>query len=99
MIVVGWEVSRSMRTYDFVVVMGSMIVQCTAPKVYQTRVPYLMLGVIFTSKYEVSSVLCQCHEKLDKKWSVGWDVYSVDCNSLCPGWDNYHCEFKCCKLW
>jgi hypothetical protein len=59
MIVVYWEMSRTMRTHDFVVVLESMTVQYSAPGVCQTRVPHLVLGVIVASKYEALAVLGQ----------------------------------------
>jgi hypothetical protein len=44
-------------------------------------------------------VLGLCREILGEKWSAGWEIYSADCKSLCPGWDIHCCDFKCCKLW
>jgi hypothetical protein len=50
MMMVCWVMSGNVRTYDFTVVLESMIVQYLAPDVRQTRVPHLMLGVIIASK-------------------------------------------------
>jgi hypothetical protein len=55
--------------------------------------------LIVTSKYEVLVVLGLCCEILGENWSAGWGVHSADCKSLCPGWDIYCCDFKCCKVW
>jgi hypothetical protein len=42
-----------MLIYDFVVVLESIIVQYSAPSVFQTRVPQRMLGVMSASRYNV----------------------------------------------
>jgi hypothetical protein len=52
-LVVCWEMSRNMRTYDFVVVLESAIVQYSAPGACQTKVPRPMLGVTVARKYKV----------------------------------------------
>jgi hypothetical protein len=68
MIVVVRKMSRFMRTYNFVVVLESMMVQYSAPGVFQTRLPYRKLGVIIASKYEVLIVLGQFRGILGEKW-------------------------------
>jgi hypothetical protein len=53
MTAVCWEMSGSVRNYDSVVVLESMIVQYWVSGVCQTRVPHRMLGVMVASKYKV----------------------------------------------
>jgi hypothetical protein len=71
MIVVCWEMNRSVWTSDFVVVLESMIVQYSAPGVCQTRVPYRMLGVRVASKYEVLVILGQCRGPWTRSGQLG----------------------------
>jgi hypothetical protein len=52
-VLVCWEISGSMWTYDFVVVLESTMVQYSAPGVCQMTVPHLALDVTIASKYEV----------------------------------------------
>jgi hypothetical protein len=64
MTAVCWEMSGSVRNYDSIVVLESMIVQYWASGVCQSRVPSLMLGIRVASKYKVPFVLGQCREIL-----------------------------------
>jgi hypothetical protein len=82
MIIICCEMSRTMRSYDIVVMLEGMTVQNSAPGVCQTRIPHLIIGVIIARKYKMLIVLGQCHEFLGEKGSTGWDVYSADCKSL-----------------
>jgi hypothetical protein len=52
-----------MRTYDFVVVFESMVIQYSASSICQTRVPHHMLSVIIARKYRVNFT-----------GSVSWDL-------------------------
>jgi hypothetical protein len=64
MITVHCEMSNSVRTHDFVVVLESMVVQSSVPDVCQTRVLRLKLGVIIAHKCEVLISLEQFREIL-----------------------------------
>jgi hypothetical protein len=64
MSIIYWEMSRSMQTGDFVVLLSRSIRYFT-PGVCQMRVPYLMLGVIIAKKYKVLIVLGQYREIMD----------------------------------
>jgi hypothetical protein len=81
-LLVCWEMSRSMQSYDIVVVIESMTLQNPAPGVCQTRMPHLMRGVIIVRKYKILIVLCLCHEFFGKKCSTGCCIYSADCKSV-----------------
>jgi hypothetical protein len=77
MILVCWEMNRSMWTCGLVVLLESMIVQYLDPGVFQTRVSDGTLDFIVASKYELG--------QRREKWSAGWGVHSTDFESIMVG--------------
>jgi hypothetical protein len=68
--VVYWEMSRSMRTYDFVVVLETMIVQYSAPDLCQTRMSYYILDFIYRQTQQ--QIYKLTHSHIDVHQWVYW---------------------------
>jgi hypothetical protein len=69
----------------FVVVLGDMAAQHSAPDACQARVPHHMVGVV------IARNLCWLYwVRVVRSWARSgqvWGLYSADCKSACPGWD------------